>query len=143
MVDISLIFDEATNYTLKYGKHSNQEPLKIRSELTGSDAFSTNTNSNLSYLRFGHLEILLTDYHVSQSSGTYSVDWSETYYRRIEIYFKKDLVVKARKCLGGKEGWSGMFSSSKKEIKPTNWQVEKAESIERVIKSIERLRKKI
>jgi len=137
------LLDEAAGYALKHGKVTPDEPLNFDTGMDGSDAGYVRIQGTVRSLQRNGFEIRMKDTHESRSSGTYSLDWSEVGDRTLEMYLHKKKVVEAKKCLGGKQGWSGMFSSEKKEIKPTDWIIEKAASLDNVVKHLEEIRESL
>ena len=139
---LSPLFDELASYTLNHGKVVPQEEYNFDTGMSGSDAASVNARSTVWSLKQDGLEVRVKDSHVSRSSGTYSVGWSEIDDRKLELYLNDELVVEAERCLGGGSGWSGMFSSEYSKIEPTDWQATKLDSLDQMSKRLKSLRKK-
>lgn len=126
MVDTNFdqIMDDVVVYALDYGEENRPDPYS-RNGGSGSDAFSIVSQKILTELIIDTLRIIVTDIHVSRSFGTYSVDWSNKSYRKVEICQNRTLLVGAEKGLGGEHGHSGIGNSTSATIEPTNGEYRK------------------
>lgn len=137
------LLEEAVGYVSNHGKVIPDKPYDFDTGMSGSDAASVRARGTIKSLQRNGFEIRLNDNHVSRSSGTYSVDWSEVDNRTLEMYLDGDRIVQAERCLGGERGWSGMLSSERSKIEATDWNIKKSDSLDEVAKYLVEIRESL
>ena len=138
-VDPNLIamLDEAVKYVNEYGVNVPDQPSGGYSGGSGSDAVSVNSSSTATHIDTGKFEAVVLDHRYQNSSGTHSVSWTDRRSRTLELKLNGELKINATRILGGETGHSGVISgSSKTEIKPTEWEVQEASSVDAVAEQL-------
>jgi len=126
--EASKILDIATSCALKHGSYTHLtppiRPVKEGSSIAGGIGYDICFNS-------GDIQIRLRDVRALGNWGTYSGEWYDHTTRYVEILLNGEVVVKAKKGLGGEKGefwyeeWYGLQGKAE-TVKETGWEIEKA-----------------
>lgn len=117
--------------------------LDMAAEYVLSTGIIRESNDDIKVAQIDNLEIRLKAIHVSRSTGTFSIYWSDIDSQTIEMYISGEKIVDATRILGGFEGYAGMFGSQKKVVEPTDWTVKQFNSLEKIKQYINDISKEL